>query len=208
MPENHEKLLRALERERLHIERRALAQSPPAVRRRFAHAWAPVELLGERLAPWPEGLLAFWLAAPAGHVILAAGPSTYLPGPARLPGHDRELQAVARISLADLLDDPRATLETLAHLVDHLLGSQGAAGAPWLSDGAGATPPLQAVGERIAALARLGYGPTTEPHAYFAWAFGGYWLDHRALNVADPNVERLLRTTLADEAFWAGQHPD
>jgi hypothetical protein len=208
MPETHDRLLRALKRERLHVERHALAESPPAVQRRFAHAWAPVDLLGERLVPWPGGLLAFWLAAPAGHIVLTAGPSTYVPGPVPLRAqawHDRELQAVARISLADLLDDPRATLGILAHLVDHLLGSQGAAGAPWLSDGAGATPPLQAVGERFAALARLGYGPT-EPHAYFAWAFGGYWLDRRALNVADPNVERLLRTTLADEAFWAGHH--
>lgn len=199
MLQTHEQLLRTLKRERLHVERRALAESPPAVRHRFAHALAPIELLGERLAPWPAGLLAFWLGAPAGHVILSAGPSAYLPG--AVPWHGRELQAVARVSLADLLDDPRGTLEAIAHLVDHLLGSRGAAGGPWLSDGTGATAPLQAVGQRIVGLARLGYGPT-EPRAYFAWAFGGYWLDRRSLNVADPNVERLLRTTLASQAFW------
>ncbi len=193
------RLLRALKRQRLHVERHALRVSPPAVRRRFAHAWAPADRLLESLGAWPAGLLAYWLDAPAGHVVFTAGPSAYLPG--ALPWRQGELQAVAQISLADVLGDARAALNIIAQLADHLLGSRGAAGGPWLSDGAGATAELSVVGRRIASLARLGYGPS-EPHAYFAWAFTGYWLDRRALNVADPNVERLLRNTLWNEAFW------
>lgn len=192
-------LLRALKRERLHIERQALRTSPPAVRQCFAHVWAPADRLLESLAAWPASLLAYWLAAPAGHVVFTAGPSAYLPGPWRW--HQDELQAVAQIALGDLLGDARAALIVVAELADHLLGSCGATGGPNLSDGAGATPQLLGVGEHIASLARLGYGPS-EPHAYFAWAFTGYWLDRRALNVADPNVERLLHTTLWNEAFW------
>ncbi len=194
------RLLRALKRERLHVERGALAASPLAVRRRFAHAWAPADLLLERLAAWPVGLLAYWLAAPAGHAVFSAGPTAYLPQ--SIPWRESTLQAVARLALVDLLGDGRPALETLTHLVDHLLGSLGAAGGPWLSDGSGANPALAHVAGQIAALARLGYGPG-EPHAYFAWAFTGYWLDRRALNAADPHVERLLHITLCSERFWS-----
>ena len=192
-------LLRALKRERLHVEPRALDQSPPQVRRRFAHVWAPADLLLAHLRAWPAGLIAFWLAAPAGHIVFSASPSAYLPG--GLPWREGSLAAVARLALADLVAEDRPASEAVAHLVDHLLGSRGAGPGPWLSDGAGATADLRAVGERLLELARLGYGPT-EPRAYFAWAFSAYWLDRRALNVADPQAERLLRTTLCDEAWW------
>jgi hypothetical protein len=199
MPNTLTSLLRRLKRERLHVERRALEASPPQVARRFAHAWAPADLLLERLAAWPQGLLAYWLAAPAGHVVLTAGPSGYLPGLLPWPGGG--LPAVARVSLADLLDRPRTALEAVAHLQDHLLGSLGTPDAPWLSDGAGSTPGLRDVARRLVTLAALGYGPQA-PHAYFAWAFAGYWLDRQALNTADPNVERLLRHTLCSDEFW------
>lgn len=165
----------------------------------FAHIWAPADLLLEHLAAWPGGLLAFWLKEPAGHVIFTAGASGYVPGP--VPWQGTTLQAVARISPADLLDDARPALEVMAHLVDHLLGSRGATEGAWLSDGAGATAALSAVGARVHALAALGYGPR-DPHAYLAWAFAGYWLDRRALNAADPHIERLLRTTICSEPFW------
>jgi len=198
MPEPAPKLLRALKRERLHIEPRALRASPPRVQRHFAHAWAPADLLLTRLAAWPSGLLAFWLAAPAGHIVFSTDPSAYLP--AGLSWRGGNLPAVARVSLADLIGDGRPALEAIAHLVDHLLGSQGCAG-PWLSDGGGSTPRLQAVGAKLRSLVQLGYGPA-EPHAYFAWAFAGYWLDRQALNTADPNVERLLRLTICSEGFW------
>jgi len=175
--------------------------SPPRVRRQYAHAWAPADLLLDRLAAWPSGLLTFWLAAPAGHVVFSATASAYLP--AAMPWHGRDLQAVARISLADLLGEGRPAQEVIAHLVDHLLGSRGATGGRWLSDGAGATAALTAVAGRVSSLASLGYGPD-EPHAYFAWAFSRFWLDRQALNAADPLIERLLRTTICNEAFWTG----
>jgi len=198
MSSTRQALLRTLKRERLHIEPSALERSPGPVRRHFAHAWAPADLLLSLLAAWPLGLIAFWLAAPAGHIVFSAGPSAYLP--TAMPWRSGSLLAVARLSLADLLE-PRASLTLIAHLMDHLLGSRGAPDGPWLSDGAGCTPNLAAVGQKLSPLASLGYGPT-EPHAYFAWAFAGYWLDRRALNAADPHVEHLLRTTLCNDGFW------
>ena len=193
------RLLRALKRERLHVERGALEASPLEVRRFFEHAWAPADLLLSRMSGWPAGLVSFWLQAPAGHIIFCCEASTYLPP--GLPWYGEHLRGVARVSLADLLGDGRPALEVVAHLVDHLLGSHGQPDGPWLSDGAGVTPRLEEVGCRVQSLARLGYGPG-EPHRYFAWAFAGYWLNRRGLNAADPNVERLLRTTVCSEAFW------
>jgi len=195
---DREVLLRRLSRERLHVERRALVESAPAVRQHFAHAWAPAERLLTLLDPWPSGLIAYWLGAPAGHVVLASGASAYHPGV--YPWQGGQLQGVARIALSDLLDDAAPALRVIGELVDHLLGSGGQGRR--LSDGAGTSPELEDVAERLLALVRLGYGPAA-PHAYFAWAFSLYWIDRRALNVADPNIERLLRTTLCDERFWA-----
>lgn len=202
MPEARPALLRALKRERLHVEPRILESSPPHIRRRFAHVWAPADLFLAQLAAWPPGLLAFWLGVQGGHIVFTAGPSTYLPS--AVPWHQASLQGVARLSLTDLVEEPRRTLEVAAHLVDHLLGSRCATDAPWLSDGAGATAQLGAVARQTLPLIRLGYGPA-EPHAYFAWAFAGYWLDRQALNVADPLVERLLHTTLYSETFWRAE---
>jgi len=198
MPDTRTSLLRRLKRERLHVEPGALEASPPRVQRRFAHAWAPADLLLEWLAAWPAGLIAYWLAAPAGHVVLSAQPSAYLP--AGLPWRGGGLPAAVRVSLGDLLD-ARPALEAVAQMVDHLLGSLGDPDGPRLSDGAGATPALRDVARRLAELVALGYGPT-EPHTYFAWAFAGYWLDRQALNSADPLAERLLRTTLCSDRFW------
>ena len=202
MPDTQRRLLRQLKRERLHVDPQALEASPSHVRQRAAHAWAPADLLLEHFADWPAGLIAYWLAAPAGHVVLTGGPSHYLPGV--MPWPAGSLEGVALVSVSDVLDRPRAALETVAQLLDHLLGSPGAPDGPRLSDGAGSTAALCDVARRLQALAALGYGPRA-PHAYFAWAFAGYWLDRAALNTADPNVERLLRTTLCSDEFWAAE---
>jgi hypothetical protein len=194
---NRDALLRRLRRERLHVQRGALEKAPAAAQRRFAHAWAPAEALLALLQPWPAGLIAFWLDAPAGHVVLSADSYDYLPGP--FPWLDTVLPSVARVNLADLLDGGAPALYVIAGLIDHLLGSRGL--GKRLSDGVGATPRLQQAAERLASLAHLGYGPP-DPHAYFAWAFSRYWLDRRALNADDPNVERLLGTTVCSERFW------
>ncbi|HOG45037.1 MAG TPA: hypothetical protein PLJ35_15650 [Anaerolineae bacterium] len=199
MPDTNTSLLRRLKRERLHVEPGALEASPPQVQRRFAHAWAPAATLLEWPAAWPLGLLGYWLGAPAGHVVLTAGPTAYLPGGLPWPGGG--LPAVARVSLADLTGSGRTALDALAQMLDHLLGCLGAAEGPWLSDGAGATPGLRDVGRRLQTVAALGYGPA-DPHAHFAWAFAGYWLDRAALNAADPLAERLLRSTLCSDHFW------
>ena len=52
----------------------------------------------------------------------------------------------------------------------------------------------------------LGYGfdkaACREAQSYFARSVALYLHDRRALNVADPQIERLLRTTVFSGAFW------
>ncbi|MEM4724162.1 MAG: hypothetical protein QXP01_04050, partial [Candidatus Hadarchaeum sp.] len=72
--------------------------------------------------------------------------------------------------------------------------------------GGGVNDALQKVGAGIAELFRLGYGFDAEAcrdvRSYFARSLALYLHDRRALNVADPRMERLLRTTLFADAFW------
>ncbi len=58
----------------------------------------------------------------------------------------------------------------------------------------------------IATLFALGYGFDAEAcrdvRSYFARSLALYLHDRHTLNVADPRMERLLRTTLFADAFW------
>jgi hypothetical protein len=93
----------------------------------------------------------------------------------------------------------------VANLLDHLLGSDGRDGGPWLSEGSGRSPAWQEVAERLQRQFHLGYGPEEiqdRPQAYFAWGLRTYLTDRQALNVLDPGLERLLRTTIMDSQFW------
>jgi hypothetical protein len=93
----------------------------------------------------------------------------------------------------------------LAMLLDHHLGTDGAAVGPWLSDGGGFNARWLEVGQRVHQLASLGYGFSAESqadaHVYFAEGVATYLDNRRVLNVQDPKLERLLHTTLMDEDF-------
>ena len=112
---------------------------------------------------------------------------------------------VARVSLYDL-ESPLASISVVAQLLDHLLGCNGEPAGKWLSDGGGITPKLVLVGEEINQLFHLGYGideeATQDSRSYLARSLAWYIEDRRALNVADPRVERLLKRTLMSDSFW------
>jgi len=198
-------VLRALTRAKLHLVPGALARVPTALSERFDNPWAPVEALKQQLRPFPTGLLRFWAAQERGHVLIGPQDRGYVPGPQQCGR--RTLDGVAHVALADLAAANTRPLVLIGHLLDHLLGCHGAAGGPWLSDGGGITSRWQEVGRQIQELFALGYGQSEaaqrDPHAYFAEGLAAYCRDRRALNVADPLLERLLRRTIMNEAFWA-----
>ncbi|MBM4429318.1 MAG: hypothetical protein FJ026_03095 [Chloroflexi bacterium] len=199
-----DRVLQQLKIERLHMASRALDLASTPVRQHFSHLWAPLDALLEELQPLPEGLVRFWLGQTGGHVVITHLSSYYDPGDYLLK-HDL-LHNIAYVGLADLAVGSLEALVPVGHLLDHLLGNGGQPEGLWLSEGGGADPALQRAGTRIAALFPLGYGfdvlAQQDQRNYLARSLALYWHDRSALNVADPLLERLLRTTLFSEAFW------
>lgn len=190
--------------EKIHVARQALRLSPPAVQKRYEHAWAPVGHLEKLLRPCPAGLLQWWADSPRGHVLLTHLPSRYAEGSQAL--HRETVEGVAYICLNDLHRDSQIALRLVAALLDHLMGSNGAPDGEWLSDGAGVIPELEDIGRRVREYADLGYledvMETSSSREYFAVAFALYLSNRRDLNAADPCIYRLLHATILSEPFW------
>ncbi len=179
----------------------------------FDSQWAPVERWAQHLGNLPAGLLSFLAGHPHGH-LLVSDRTAYIPGEVRIGG-----QAYSHVCLCDIrqLQTPFAGIYVVAQLLDHLLGCDGEGVGRWLSEGGGITPALTELGRRIRELYELGYGMDEEcrlsPRQYFARSLAWYVTDRRALNVADPAVERLLQHSMMDERFWhsledaRGNHP-
>ncbi|RPI51054.1 MAG: hypothetical protein EHM56_10020 [Chloroflexi bacterium] len=182
----------------------SLAGSPPWVRDIFEHAWAPMTALARQLAPLPAGLWPHLLAREGGYLAVCNGPSRYEPGPAQVRG--RQVTNVAFVSIQDLALEDEQPLHVVGHLVDHHLGNGGAGEGAWLSEGGGLHPRWREAGARLGALLALGYGIDAVARSslrdYFAQSLALYCRERQRLNVADPQVEKWLRTTLWDESFW------
>ena len=196
--------LAQLKMQRMHVAPRALDLSPPEVQRRFAHVWAPLDELASRLKGLPTGLVRFWLQQPSGHVVITHLDSRYDPGEHRLK--QQVLRNVAYVAVSDLALGALEAVVPIAQWLDHLLGNAGAEEGLWLSQGGGASPALREVGTRLAELFPLGHGfdaqACADARTYFARSLALYWFDRRALNAADPLLERLLRTTVCTGTFW------
>jgi hypothetical protein len=196
--------LASLKADRLHVAPRALELSPAAAQRRFTAAWAPLEELWSRLGLLPAGLARTWLLQPGGHVVITHLPSGYMPTMRLLKRH--VLHNVAYVSVSDLARDSLDALVPVGCLLDHLLGCAGAEDGKRLSEGGGLNPALAQVGARVTELFELGYGfdaaARGDVRAYWARSLALYLHGRGALNVADPLMERLLRTTVLSATFW------
>jgi hypothetical protein len=191
--------------EHIHLAPAAWTRAPASVRASFNSPFEPAQRLAAKLERLPPSLLTWWAALP-GAQILIGDQRGYTPG--RLPDDPHNRANVAQITLADLTNPVGGLGDAwfwIAHLLDHHLGCLGTADGAWLSDGAGFTPRWHEVGQRIAALARLGYSPqlgtAANPHNYLAAGVALFMADRAALNVQDPKLERLLATTLLHEGF-------
>jgi hypothetical protein len=194
-------------RARLRIAPNLLSRAAPATRRRFAHAWAPTVVVQRQVRVFPAALQDYLARCPTGWLVVAPRSSGYAPGPQPLRG--TTLHHVAYLSVDDLAAGNEAPLHAIAHLIDHHLGCGGAEEGPWFSEGGGPTPGWQEAGARISGLFALGYAVDPVAAAslrdYFAQSLAVYCLDRQRLNVADPKIYRLLKSTLLSDAFWRGQ---
>ncbi len=183
-----------------------LMRSPSWVRDLFDHAWAPMQALARQVKRLPAALADFLLSYSGGFVAISTGESRYVPGPVQL--RYREVQNVAFISVADLARDNELPLHVIGHLIDHYLGCGGELQGRWLSEGGGVTAAWQEAGERLPRLFALGYGVDEIARSgvrdYFAQSLAIYCRDRQRLNVADPQIEKWLRSTLWNKTFWQG----
>ena len=195
--------------DRVHLTPRALDLSPAHVRRQYGSVWEPLTDYLHRIRACPDGLLRFWQRQLGGHVVITHLASQYNEGEMLLKSGS--VRNVAQVCLANLAGDSLEALVPLGRLLDHLLGSGGAPDGKRLSDGEGVCRRLQRLGGRIQRLFPLGHGfdapACQDAQSYFARSVALYLHDRRALNTADPLMERLLRTTLFGPAFWESLEP-
>jgi hypothetical protein len=181
-----------------------LPRSAPWVRSVFDHAWAPMRALADQARLLPKGLWDFLLSFPDGFVVISPDASRYEPGPAKVGRH--QLRNVAFVSVEDLAEDNEQPLQMMGHLADHYLGCGGEEDGAWLTDGEGLVPRWQEAGQRLPELFALGYGVDEVAQGnvrdYFARSLAWYCRERQELNVADPQIEKWLRSTLWDKGFW------
>ncbi|MEA3408501.1 MAG: hypothetical protein U9R48_10570 [Chloroflexota bacterium] len=199
-----ETILQALWRDKMHVAPRAFELSPPSVQEHFEYALQATDIVLDTLRPFPTGLLRLWRDAPRSHVVVTHRSSGYRPGPQ--PWRDGQLESVCYVSLGDLCEEKKRAMVAVFHLLDHVWGSWGAVGKPWLSDGGGVTELLRRVGQRFVKIQSLGYGHeelgVCDPHDYFAHGLWMYFQARQRLNVLDPLLEKLYRGTLLRGNLW------
>lgn len=198
------RLIKELKVRKVHVFPRLWLLLPPNLLARFSSQWEPVDRLARLLEEMPLGALQFLLDSPTGALIISPAETGYTPGPV-VVGKIKAQNGVF-VSAQALLDDEADVLRAIARLYDHLLGSMGATDGPRLSDGVGITPAWTEVGAQIGRLFALGHNPDPlchrSPADYFAQSLALYITRPRDLNVADPNMYKLLQRTFFSETFW------
>jgi len=196
-------IIAALWRDKMHLEPRALAQSPRAVQRAFSHVMAPVELVQAFLARLPEGMLRMWQRSDGGHIVFTHQSSRYSRD--AYPFRDRTLTAVCLIGLGDLASDRYVAMRPLLAFTDHLLGSADGCGARF-SEGAGVTKGIADAAQRFCKIASLGYGKDrwgeSNGAEYYCRSLWEFLMAPETLNTVDPLVHRLYSQTLMSEVWW------
>jgi hypothetical protein len=97
-------------------------------------------------------------------------------------------------------------MHVIGHLIDHALGCGGEDAGPWLSEGGGVNSLWSQAGRRLSRLFTLDYGADEIARSgvrdYFAQSLALYCRDRERLNVADPCIDKWLRSTLWSAGFW------
>jgi hypothetical protein len=195
---------RALLHHKIHVRPDALARSRGDVQERLPSSWQAAIEIAAQWRGLPEDALLWWAEQPTGHILLTAGESGYSADPLEHAGD--MLVGVALIPLRQILyQRDQAAIHAILPL-DHLLGCGGDGEGRWLSEGGAIHPRWARIGGQIADLFALGYGLSEagrqDPHIYLA---EGLWTaihDRRRLNLADPKLDRLLRSSLLSAPFW------
>jgi hypothetical protein len=189
---------------KVHLAPGALARMPGNQGEPLGNGWHVALFLIGQLAGMPQSALAWWAAQGRGHVVLTDGAVGYVVNSLSLGR--RTLDAAVQVPLSVVVAEPERAAALALQPLDHLLGCRGQPDGLWLSQGAGLNSHWLAVGEQIARLFPLGYGLSrqgrADPHTYLAEGIVAALRDHRRLNIADPKLHRLLKSTILNEGFW------
>jgi len=168
--------------------------------------------LDEVLSFLPPILLAHFVAHPAGYVLVVphvpAGlrprRSCYVEGDLYVEG--RIFRNAVFLLGADLAGGWGVGPHEVAHLLDHLLGSDGRPEGVYLSEGGGTTPFLRELGRELQTLYRSrpsgGYRDWIGPRGYLARSVQMYAAQPEELRSQDPAMYGFLDEVLLSEAFW------
>ncbi len=181
---------------RVHIGVHVLARAPEAVRSRFATPGQVMQGTLAYLHRLPPALIARWLAQKGGHIVIDDARHGFEQGPCTFRG--RELVQVAWTRIDLLVTDPITYLHPVGKLLAHILG--------WAST---PQPQTQAWRDLVQGVQRgfdAGYGRSlaaqSSPLDYLAEGIAWYLVNRRALNVADPRLEKLLRATVFNPSWY------
>jgi len=181
-----------------------LSHAPPWVRNVFDSSWAVTKAMAWQARCLPPAVWSYLLGLDGGYLAFCTGDSYYTPGPVTL--RNDILRNVAFVAVEDLAHDNERSMHVLGHLIDHALGCGGEDAGLWLSEGGGASSHWKQAGQRLAQLYTLGYGvdeiAQSDMRDYFAQSLALFCRDRERLNVADPRVDRWLRSTLWSASFW------
>lgn len=213
--------MKAVEREALLEEARRRKKLYPTTRALWlAGLWFPGpdpiralrKALDEVLFFLPLPLLVHLVTHTAGYVLVVphvpAGlrprKSCYVEGDVYVEG--RTFRNTVFLLGADLAGGWGVGQHEVAHLLDHLLGSDGRPEGVYLSEGGGTTPFLQELGQELYRLYLNrppdGYRAWIGPRGYLARSVQGYVARPEELRGQDPAMYRFLDEVFLSEAFW------
>ena len=181
---------------RVHITPDALARSPRPVQARFATVADALRATLTLLQPLPEAVIQRWLSSPGGHVIITARQHGFRSGENIFRG--RALYDVAWVRLTLFVDDPVAYLTPTGWLLAHIIG--------WDQPDVRTDQRWRDFVRGVQSGFAAGYGRTeaarSDVNAYLAEGIAWHLVDARGLNAANPRLDKLLRATVFNEAFY------
>lgn len=181
---------------RIHISPDALARSPGHVQERFHTVTEALHATLALLHPLPDALVQRWVDEEGGFVVIDSLQHGFRAGENVFRG--RNLQDVAWLRLALLVDDPISYLVPAGYLIARIIG--------WNQPDARKDQRWRDFERGVRSGHVAGYvrseAARADVTAYLAEGIAWYLVDARGLNIADPRLHKLLRATVFSETFW------
>ncbi len=184
---------------RIHLAPDVLARSPGHVSEHFSTGVEAMRATLAYLRPLPRAWVQRWLAQERGHLVIHPTRHGFQAGVQTFRG--RALEDVAWMQLSLLIDDPIAYLTPFGMLMAHLIH--------WEERDKWQSQAWRDVARGVQSGFEAGYGRSEAAREqidiYLAEGIAWYLVDRRALNIANPRLEKLLRSTLFRDDWYQAE---